>query len=260
MRLSASSSLFPFSDYTICEWEQEATTAHASLLQLKLNTLRGPKIVGAGWKKKTGTSSCGVAYELLGIVPHAFARMCRNTEGMDYFVSAEDFPTCCDRGLIATMKDRYAPDKLKFVLTERDPASWRTSVNACVEKNPWHDCWHSDLMNATFATEEFYLKYEAHNQYVKDAFKDTPDRLLVLRLMQDDGVKNMQKFCRFVGVNNTICNQPYPHENSQEYTSLLQTPPDQYSRAADFSHWEKSAGCDYEGKLSGLGCLCNQIF
>jgi len=212
MRLSASSSVFPSSDYTISEWDQDDLV---SLLQLKSNSWRGPKIVGAGWKK-TGTSSLGAAYELLGIVPHAGARMCRNAECMNHFASAEDFPTCCDHGLIATMKDRYAPDKLKFVLTERDPASWRMSVNAWVQKHPWHKCWYSDLMNATFGTEEFYLKYEAHNQYVKDLFKDTPDRFLVLRLMQDDGVENMQKFCLFVGVNNTICNQPFPHVNSQK--------------------------------------------
>jgi len=221
----------------------------------------GPKIVGVGWKK-TGTSSLGDACIELGIVPHSFARTCRDPACMDHYASAEDFPVCCDHGLIAAMAERYPVDKVKFVLTERDPESWQKSIDSWVISHPWHECWYSDLMQAKFGKPEFYQKYEEHNAYIRNLFKDTPDRLLVLDVVNGDAVKNMQKFCRFVGVNTSICNKPFPHANAQDYSSSAVIeegpfPSPLADRAPECSHWHKCSACDYGGILSGPRCPCN---
>eukprot|EP00746_Dinoflagellata_sp_MGD_P009754 gnl/MRDRNA2_/MRDRNA2_119946_c0_seq1.p1 gnl/MRDRNA2_/MRDRNA2_119946_c0~~gnl/MRDRNA2_/MRDRNA2_119946_c0_seq1.p1 ORF type:complete len:268 (+),score=38.35 gnl/MRDRNA2_/MRDRNA2_119946_c0_seq1:77-880(+) len=179
----------------------------------------GVKIMCTGWKK-TGTSSVRAAYEVLGITPTAGCAKCRTPDCMQYYNSAEDARGCCDHSLVAEVKERYSPHQLKFVHLERRPERWRKTVDLWLNKKGGFHKYYGKLMGVKYGTPEFYTSYEAHNAYIRNLFKDQPERLLILNLEDDDPVENMQKFCDFVGQSNhPACKQGFPyikHEAKRE--------------------------------------------
>lgn len=194
----------------------------------------GTRIVAVGWKK-TGTTSMRIAYNAMGLGPVGGVNKCKKPSCMRKFAAVEDAYACCNQGLVQVMKALYPGDKVKFVLTERTPQKWKASIDHWVnrpDKGNKFKKAYGKLMGAGYGTPEFYEKYEAHNAFIKDLFKDEPDRLLVLNLEDDDSVQNMKKLCDFVGVKGPQCNTGFPHSNQNAYGGYHQ-----FSEAAEDGFW-----------------------
>eukprot|EP00746_Dinoflagellata_sp_MGD_P152228 gnl/MRDRNA2_/MRDRNA2_83523_c0_seq1.p1 gnl/MRDRNA2_/MRDRNA2_83523_c0~~gnl/MRDRNA2_/MRDRNA2_83523_c0_seq1.p1 ORF type:complete len:346 (+),score=44.94 gnl/MRDRNA2_/MRDRNA2_83523_c0_seq1:89-1126(+) len=189
----------------------------------------GVRIVCVGWKK-SGTTAMHVAYELLGMKPIASVGKCFKPSCMKKFAAAEDSYACCNHGLVEVMKERYPANHVKFVLTERKPEKWRKSVDSWVEhkeliyhKGHLTSSQYGSLMGQEFGTEEFYAGYQKHNEFIKDLFKDEPDRLLVLNLEEGNSTENMMKFCKFVGYeSHPACNNPFPRVGASKQCNSAQ--------------------------------------
>merc|ERR1712118_376068 len=93
-------------------------------------------------------------------------------------------------------------------------------------------------MGAPWGSEQFFKNYEMHNEWVRKLFRDSPDRLLPLNLEDDDSIENMQKFCKFVGANATVCSEPFPHENVNPN-----------SKAHNFIDWDNIDDDSWEARL-----------
>jgi hypothetical protein len=186
---------------------------------IQMKHYSGIRIAAVGWKK-TGTSSMHAAYDLLGMQPVGGVNGCKTPSCMHKYAGVEDAYACCNHGLVQAMKARYPADLVKFVLTERIPSKWRSSIDRWVHRKDKGERFmnmYGQLMGAKFGSEEFYEMYEQHNAFIKQLFADQPDRLLVLNLEEDDPVKNMQKFCKFVNIDPEdlpACNRPFPHQNA----------------------------------------------
>lgn len=181
---------------------------------------QGPKIVCTGWKK-TGTTSMGMFYKKFGLAPWHGVNSCKGPSCLKGKAKAtEDAYTCCNHHLVQAMKKMYPADHVKFVHTERRPERWNKSVAAWIrrpDKGKHFAKMYGHLMQAKFGSKEFNENYERHNQFIRDLFKDQPDRLLILNLEDDDPIENTQKLCAFVGISNVTnrrCNQAFPHSNA----------------------------------------------
>eukprot|EP00746_Dinoflagellata_sp_MGD_P149267 gnl/MRDRNA2_/MRDRNA2_81321_c0_seq1.p1 gnl/MRDRNA2_/MRDRNA2_81321_c0~~gnl/MRDRNA2_/MRDRNA2_81321_c0_seq1.p1 ORF type:complete len:355 (-),score=52.29 gnl/MRDRNA2_/MRDRNA2_81321_c0_seq1:60-1124(-) len=178
---------------------------------------KGVRIVCVGWKK-TGTTAMNMAYRLLGMKPMGTVNKCSSPSCMTKFAGVEDSYACCNHDLVKVMKERYPSNKVKFVLTERAPHKWRKSVDAWIahkeviyKKGNKTGFQYGKLMGQDYGTPEFYEGYQKHNEFIKDLFKDDPDRLLVLNLEEGNSTENMQKFCKFVGFEaHPACKKPFP--------------------------------------------------
>merc|ERR1719160_924334 len=129
------------------------------------------------------------------------------------------------------MKKLYPADKVKFLHLVREPKSWNVSVNHWLQgpdKGPWWQARYSRLLGAKFGTPSFLQKFEDHTTFIKNLFKNEPDRLLILNLEKDDSKENMMKFCKFAGVDiasTPACSEPFPHLHEGGYKKKLSDKP-----------------------------------
>jgi hypothetical protein len=181
-----------------------------------------PKVIGIGFHK-TGTTSLGRALRTLGYRLHkGFAF---NKPGKPVVISE---PVTLEkvRDIAMPMMHRYSafddnPWPLlfadidqawpasKFVLTIREPEAWYRSAANGFGDRP------STKLDLIYGEQNFSMphnknkaiaRYNAHNQAVRDHFKDRPDDLLIWDLTKNP---NWEPLCRFIGV--SVPNRRFPH-------------------------------------------------
>jgi hypothetical protein len=165
----------------------------------------GAKVFCIGYFK-TGTSSCGKAFELLGYRNASFnPRVWRNWYKSGNFQKVLDYTARFDSfDDVPWLKEDMIPllDKTfkgsKFVYLERDEDSWKKSLYNWTFKQTGK---YPDL-------ERGLQQYRNHRNFVFDYFKDRPEDLLVLRVADDDA---FMKLAAFLG--KEVPFRKMPHEN-----------------------------------------------
>lgn len=166
---------------------------------------------------KTGTTSLRHAMEKLGFRHKTWDRKLwlRYKDGdLDavidvarQFDSFDDGPWNND--VLYQEIDRRFPGS-KFVLTERDPASWLRSHEEHFTAISL--LWHPSLLwrrSYSEAKRQRILKaYLERNREIKAYFADRPEDLLVMNVVGGDGWETL---CPFLGVR--TLEQPFPKEN-----------------------------------------------
>jgi hypothetical protein len=174
---------------------------------------------------KTGTSSLGRAFQMLGLVPIAapsnrdpaaagLARAILDAgdyrPALDYardFVSFEDRPW--NVGEIHRRLDAEFPGS-RFVLTVRDKARWWSSVRSWLElKSQMRSTYLRHLGASELSEEAFRAAAERYEAGVREHFEGRSS-LLVMDLEAGDG---WEKLCAFLELPVPEC--PFPHVNRQ---------------------------------------------
>jgi len=171
------------------------------------------KVFGIGFEK-TGTTSLKSALTTLGykvkgffdtkdpdISRKVYEMAFRFVEQYDAF---EDIPWC----IIYKELDKKYPGS-KFILTLRPTEKWIKSVvdHFGIKTRPMLEWGYG--VGYPKGNEDIYIaRYERHNKEVLEYFKDRPDDLLVLRLMEGDG---WEKLCQFL--HKDVPNIEFPHAN-----------------------------------------------
>jgi hypothetical protein len=102
----------------------------------------------------------------------------------------------------------------KFILTQRDPASWIASVVGSFEKkrpSPMRK-WIYGHGSPIGHEEAYVARYERHNEEVMKYFAGRGNDLLIMELAAGDG---WEKLCRFLEMEN-IQDLPFPRRNASE--------------------------------------------
>jgi hypothetical protein len=197
-------------------------------LDKSLQILDGPRVVCVGFNK-TGTTTLGRCFEILGITPIAEPR----SPYMDYISlskeifelndydsvlsKAQYFRAFQDRpwniGIMYQKLDARYPGS-KFILTEREPESWWESVNKWLLKSHKGDTdrlqrYLHHLKIDRLDKDLFIQKYQAHNAAIKHYFV-ARDNLLIMNLAAGDG---WGKLCSFLEL--PVPDKPFPHANKQ---------------------------------------------
>ena len=118
----------------------------------------------------------------------------------------EGFPWC----MIYRELDQRIPGS-KFILTTRESNSWYRSVANHVGdlRSPHHEWIYGRGKGVPSEDKNHALSvYHAHNESVKEYFKDRQNDLLVLDLFADD---KWQQICTFLG--HDVLDEDYPHTN-----------------------------------------------
>lgn len=169
------------------------------------------KIFGIG-ECKTGTSSLGKAFELIGFKKHKgwdnklWIKYKENNiesilEVANKFDCFEDAPWCTG-DLYKILYKRFP--KSKFILTIRDAESWFKSLrNFNIKGLGYSQKAIKDFDNKK---NEIIEKYKRRNKKIKDFFKDKSEDLLIMNICQGDG---WEKLCNFL--NKSIPKEPFPH-------------------------------------------------
>ncbi len=187
-----------------------------------------PKIFGIGFHK-TGTTSLGRALRKLGyrvhkgftfnspkkriVIPEpvtlekirdvAFAQV-------PYYSAFQDNPW----PLLFKDIDQAFPGS-RFVLTYRDPERWFRSAAR------FHQGAPGSMLNFIYGFNDFMIadnkdqaidRFRAHNESVRDYFKDRPNDLLCWDL---EAEPNWDKLCRFLDLD--VPNQQFPHGKRQSW-------------------------------------------
>jgi len=178
------------------------------------------KIFGLGFHK-TGSTTLESAliilgYDCVGKHDHLFAAINNNDwTQIDEAVSKHDAFRDMPWPLFYQALDGQYPDS-KFILTVRDPDAW---IKSC--KNHYKDVGdpvfariYGEGHHFPVGHEKHWIDtYEAHNQAVRDYFKDKPDAFLEVNWEAGDGWK---KLCAFL--DKPIPSRPFPHANKGEYS------------------------------------------
>lgn len=176
------------------------------------------KVFGIGFHK-TGTSTLASALHKLGynvcgaknemaqdLINGNFQKFISLAEGFDAF---EDDPW----HLLFKEMDEAFPNS-KFVLTQRDVDAWyKSCLNHFYEDTtPIRDFMYGN--GAPNDNEsKFKEVYLAHQEQVKNYFKDRPDDFLIIDFTKGEG---WEKLCPFLGVE--IPQEAIPHANKGLYT------------------------------------------
>ncbi|MCW3071672.1 MAG: hypothetical protein JWO44_1562 [Bacteroidetes bacterium] len=155
---------------------------------------------------KTGTSSCGKAFELLGYRNRSFNKKLwrghyanknffKILEHATKFDSFDDAPWLKED--MIPLLDKVFP-RSKFVYLERDEESWLKSLNNWTFKQTGK---YPDL-------EKGLADYRKHRAFVLDYFKDRPADILIMKVSDEDA---FVKLAKFLGKETT--HRAMPHEN-----------------------------------------------
>ncbi|MEM9810539.1 MAG: sulfotransferase family protein [Pseudomonadota bacterium] len=171
--------------------------------------------------QKTGTSSLGLAFEVLGygkIAGYYEFRDLAQRQDLTWDDVTERALQVAEqhRGFqdmpwplfYETFAERY-PDA-KFILVIRNTDDW---IRSCVNDfghypNPIRQLIY-DAPYPKGHEDIFRARYERHNRDVQEYFKDQPDRLLVLKT----GEFAWGPLCTFLG--HPVPEQPWPHANKR---------------------------------------------
>ncbi len=173
------------------------------------------KIFGLGLSK-TGTTSVAAALRILGYRAAHFMEHWQNREGIARW-QLGDFETDILKEYDAAMDlpvplyfsqlDKRYPDS-KFILTVRQPDDWVKSLGKQWVRNPLQNnmfgLFRATLRLAAYGFHNYspicdsrlLRVYETHQQNVLDYFKDRPEDLLVMDVINGDG---WEKLCDFLG-------------------------------------------------------------
>ena len=204
------------------------TIKHNISYQKILPKLSGPRYFCVGFNK-TGTTTIGRCFEILGLNPIAEPRsrymnyrdlshlIFENGDYEQVLDAAKYFRSFQDRPWnIWDMYQRLDThfDGSFFILTERDPETWWRSVEKWLMVSHPHDrdkylryLHHLKVDRLDKAT--FLNAYQAYNKAVKIYFKGR-DNFLVMNLEKGDA---WDKLCPFIGV--PIPQVDFPHANKQ---------------------------------------------
>jgi hypothetical protein len=176
-----------------------------------------PKVFCVGWQK-TGTKSINLALRFLGYRgaswnPELFYRWhegkAEKLIAASYLADAfDDLPwTLAFREL-----DAAHPDA-KFVLTTRPADAWLPSLQSHIARSPrWvgHYLIYGSYDPVADADRHLAV-YLAHNEAVRDYFRNRPGKLLELSIGQGD---EWARLCGFLG-RREVPQIPFPHVNSK---------------------------------------------
>jgi hypothetical protein len=190
-----------------------------------MNELRGhQKVFGLGLSK-TGTSSLGVALNILGIktihYPHDRRTLAELRTGNYSLSILEEYRGVVDIPVAPyfAQLDRIYPNS-KFILTVRDKLSWLRSIethwrsrNARMNKDPQYKEFAQFISACVYGTlqynkDRFLYVYDTHVRNVQHYFKHRSEDLLILDICGGDG---WEKLCSFLGL--SIPKVRFPHAN-----------------------------------------------
>jgi len=172
-----------------------------------------PKVICIGWHK-TGTSTIGDALLALGYTVvgarEDLAHSLLDGNIQPAIQVAAQYDALQDVPWAALYKelDTAFPNS-KFILTERESQKWIHSASrhfgaTYIKLHKWL-YGHGVLRG----NEKTYLeRYQAHNQSVKEYFKNRPDDLLIINLENNEGWDTL---CPFLGAD--IPKTSFPHSN-----------------------------------------------
>ncbi|MBT8471636.1 MAG: hypothetical protein KJN99_03465 [Marinicaulis sp.] len=180
-----------------------------------------PKVFCIGFHK-TGTTSLYAALQMLGYrvtgtVAHKWtAKQLREggaafcIETIKNFDAAEDMPW---PHFFRELDEAYPGSK--FILTTRQPEKWFTSIDNHfghqeTELNAF--AYGRDKARARDNRTHWIETYLAHNQAVRDFFKDRADDLLDIDITMGDG---WAELCPFLGKNEPEA--PFPAKNTSAH-------------------------------------------
>lgn len=185
---------------------------------------KNTKIFGLGLSK-TGTSSLCEALNILGIssIHYPFdEKTFQELRSGNYHLSIlENYQSIVDIPVAPyyAQLDKAFPGS-KFILTIRDMPSWLRSIDKHWElMMKWWDNYPDfkkfhEFIGAVvygaidFNKERFQFVYEMHVRNVLDYFKDRPDDLLVLNIIDGEGWNELGAF-----LNIPVTDIPFPHAN-----------------------------------------------
>jgi Sulfotransferase domain len=163
-----------------------------------------PKIFGIGLSR-TGTTSLNKALEILGYKSFHFPPLVRILDIMEEYDAATDTPVA----VCYPMLDKLFPGS-KFILTVRDPNSWRRSVTSSLSIWPPPD-WSRFLFEALLGTPDGNVDLvDAYIEHVETAvryFAKRPEDFLVVGI-----ARGWEPLCAFLG--KAVPDVPFPHENA----------------------------------------------
>jgi len=167
-----------------------------------------PKVFCIGYVK-TGLTTLTKALKILGYRSVQYLRTSvEPKEGWIEYITNCNYDAFADapirRRNIYIEIDKTIPDS-KFILTIRDTQSWRRSYLNYFRGSPW------DIKNPQ-ELRQFIQRYEDHNKQVIEYFKDRPDKLLIMNIIEGDG---WEKLCDFL--NKPIPKKSFPHRNVGKY-------------------------------------------
>lgn len=167
------------------------------------------KIFGIG-AAKTGTSSLGACFELLGYTHIGWSE---NLEAkflggdfeylfdvVEQFQSFEDTPWNSD-DFYQKLDERFRGSK--FILTVRDTREWFRSYSTFFREM---------IPDVTDKEGELIADYDRRNREVMGYFARRNGDFIVMNICAGDG---WEKICPFLGV--PLASAPFPHENKNPY-------------------------------------------
>lgn len=183
------------------------------------------RIFGIGMHK-TATTSLHLAMKILNfdsahwVSAHWAKAIWTEMKAFGKSLTLEKSYHLCDLPIPILFKEldaAYAGSK--FILTMLDEENWVKAAQIhWSHKNRFRASWDSDPFSHQihqavygqrhFDREVFLARYRRHNAEVLEYFKDRPDDLLVMKMNEGAGWKEL---CGFVG--KAIPNVPYPHGN-----------------------------------------------
>ena len=155
---------------------------------------------------KTGTTSCGKAFRLLGYNNLSYnEQLFREEYKQEHFLKLLNYASKFDsfddlpwlREDMIPLLDKVFPNS-KFVYLEREEESWKKSYYNWVFKQTGQ---YPDL-------EVGLAAYRAHRAFVMDYFKDRKEDLLIISVFESDSFVRLAKF---LGKETT--HTQMPHEN-----------------------------------------------
>lgn len=163
---------------------------------------------------KTGTSSLGVAFEILGLKHKGWDRrlylQCKSGDFKETLKEAKKFDAFEDGpwhnfDLYKVFDNKFP--KSKFILLERDIKSWIKSHedHFSVDKRAGGT---APIENYQSKKKEIIDNHLKKYKEVKDYFKNRPDDLLIMNICAGDG---WEKLCPFLGF--PIPKEKFPHAN-----------------------------------------------
>jgi len=173
-------------------------------------------VIGA---HKTGTTSMCAALEVLGFKTSHWIHHEELTayikQGRFDFPMLQEYDAVGDLPIPVVFRelDQHYPGS-KFILTVRDTDRW---IHSLENRRWWKDREHPIEMGEEeqmFYGFEFFDRqrckevYDAHNETVREYFKDRPGDLLEFRMGSDTGWELLSRF-----LDRPVPREPFPHAN-----------------------------------------------
>jgi hypothetical protein len=152
---------------------------------------------------KTGTTSCGKAFEILGYRNLSFNRrimreyenrhLSRVLKCASKFDSFDDIPWLKEE--MIPLLDKNFPNS-KFVYLERDEESWKKSLSS----------WTYKITGKYPNIEKETENYRNHRKFVLEYFKNRTNDFLILNVSDEDA---FAKLAKFLGKETSIKQMPH---------------------------------------------------